>query len=91
MEEAYQRRHQAQVLWLPNLWAGGNPSNPTAIPMFLHHDGILQTSSGNMIHVDKNAVFLGGGVGLNFELADAFFAPLVARRVTEAEAARAAS
>ena len=39
--------------------------------------------------MDKNAVFLGGGVGLNFELADAIFAPLVTRRLTEAEAARA--
>jgi len=89
VRQAYLRQREAQVLWLPDLWAGGNPNNPTAIPMFLHHDGLLQTSSGNMVSVDKNAVFLGGGVGLNFELADAIFSPLVTRRLTEAEAARA--
>ncbi len=89
VEEAYQRLHQAQVLWLPNLWAGGNPYNPTTLPLFYHHDGNIQNSRGQVFTVDRNAVFLGGGVGLNFELADAFFAPLVNRQLTEAEAARA--
>ncbi|HVS35962.1 MAG TPA: TolC family protein [Gemmataceae bacterium] len=89
MEQAYERQRQAGVLWLPNLWLGGNPNNPTTLAMFYHHDGYLQSSTGANVKVDKNALFLGAGAGLNFELADAFFAPLVARRLTEAEAARA--
>ena len=25
VQQAYLRQREAQVLWLPNLWAGGNP------------------------------------------------------------------
>ena len=89
VQQAYQRQHVAQVAFLPNLWAGGNPNNPTTLPMFYHHDGLVQNARGQVFTVNKNAVFLGGGVGLNFAVGDAIFAPLVARELTAAEAARA--
>ena len=88
VEQAYERLREAQVLWLPNLWAGGNPNNPTTLPEVYHHDGNLQNARGDVFRVDKNAVFLGAGAGLNFEVADALFAPRVARQLTAAEAAR---
>jgi outer membrane protein TolC len=89
VEEAYVRVQQAWVSWLPNLWFGGNPNAPAFLPMFYHHDGNLQNATGLVYPVTKNNFFLTAGAGLNFQLADALFGPGIARRVTEAAAARA--
>ena len=80
VQEAYERQRQAEVGWLPNIQAG---------PAYNRHDGILQTSRGEVIPVNKWNFFAGGGVVANLPLADALFLPLVARRLTQAEAARA--
>jgi outer membrane protein TolC len=76
--EAYAMLKQAQVLWVPNLWLGGNPNAPTFLPTFYHHNGLLQTSSGTVEFTDKNYFFLGAGSSLVVSLADALFAPHIA-------------
>jgi outer membrane protein TolC len=78
VEEAYARLREAQVMWLPNLEAG---------PSYLRHDGILQTSRGEVIPVSKWSLFAGGGAALRLETSEALFAPLIARRLVQAQAA----
>jgi outer membrane protein TolC len=80
VEESYQRQRQAEVAWLPNLQTG---------PAYQRHDGLLQRSSGELITVSKWNFYYGGGAVLDFQVADALFLPLVARRLTTAEAAAA--
>jgi outer membrane protein TolC len=87
--EAYAAEKQADVLWLPNLWLGGNPNAPTFLPTFFHHDGFLQNSNGAVFFTDKNNFFLQAGASLTVSLADAFFAPKFARDLTAAAQARA--
>lgn len=77
--EAYQRQQQANVLWLPNLSAGST---------YNRHDGQIQNSSGNVFTTSRSSIFNGGGATMRFDTSDAYFLPLVARRLTEAEAAR---
>jgi outer membrane protein TolC len=78
VQEAYARLRQAEVAWVPDLQAG---------PSYLRHDGLLQTSSGLVISVNKWNLFAGGGAHLALETSEALFAPLIARRLVEAEAA----
>jgi outer membrane protein TolC len=80
VQEAFFRQRQAEVLWLPNLQDG---------PAYNRHDGLLQTSIGNIVEVNKWNLFYGDGAVMSFQLADALFLPLVARQLTRAEAARA--
>jgi outer membrane protein TolC len=80
VQEAYFRQRQAAVQWLPNLQAG---------PSYYRHDGIIQNSLGNVFPTNKWNFFAGGGAVLSVPLADALFLPLVARRLTQAEAAHA--
>lgn len=82
VDEAYQRLKQADILWLPNLTVGAQ---------YIRHDGQLQDVVGRVFATSKSNVFSGGGLTARFDLADAFFLPLVARRLTEAEASRAES
>ncbi|HLN33116.1 MAG TPA: TolC family protein [Gemmataceae bacterium] len=89
VREAYARQQQANVLWVPNLWFGGNPDNLTLVPAFYHHDGQIQNSRGQILNTSKTEVALIAGTGLNFSIADAYFAPRVARNLTAAEQARA--
>jgi outer membrane protein TolC len=89
IREAYAVLGQAKVLWIPNLWLGGNPYAPTFLPTFYHHDGEIQNSTGNVFFTDKNNFFLGAGAALEVSLADALFAPHIARYGVEAAAARA--
>jgi len=89
VREAYARQQQANVLWVPNLWFGGNPDNLTLVPAFYHHDGQIQNSRGDVIGTVKTEVAMVGGTGLNVSLADAYFATRVARNQTAAEQARA--
>jgi outer membrane protein TolC len=88
--EAYAVLSQAKVLWVPNLWLGGNPYAPTFLPTFYHHNGTIQSSQGNVFTtVDKNAFFLPVGSALSVSFADAIFAPRIARRAAAAAEANA--
>lgn len=80
VREAYARWQQARVLWIPNLESG---------PAYNRHDGILQTSRGEVIPVSKWNFFIGGGAALTLETSEALFAPLIARRLVEAQTAAA--
>jgi outer membrane protein TolC len=93
IQEAIALQLQARVLWLPNLFVGGNPHSPLTQPMFYHHDGRIQSSAGRVFDVTRNSFFFSSGVVADFPVGEAFFAPLVARRgVRAAQAnARAAS
>jgi outer membrane protein TolC len=78
--EAYARQRQAEVYWLPTLTAGAT---------YQRHDGRIQDTNGTIITVSKQSLFAGGGAGARVETADALFLPLIARRLTAAEAAAA--
>jgi outer membrane protein TolC len=77
---AYARLDQAQVLWLPDLRVG---------PAYQRHDGQLQETNGAIFGVSKSNLFVGGGAALGLEVSDALFAPLIARRLAQAQAANA--
>jgi outer membrane protein TolC len=79
LQEAYYRQRQAEFLWLPNLQTG---------PAYVRHDGLNQSSHGDIFPVSKWSFFEGGGAVMSVQLADAYFEPLVARQLTQAEAAR---
>jgi outer membrane protein TolC len=89
VREAYEAQKVAGTLWLPNLWVGGNPYAPTFLPTFYHHDGQIQSSRGQVFFTDRNDFFLQAGASLSVSLADAIYAPRIARRFTEAQEARA--
>jgi outer membrane protein TolC len=85
IQEALASQLRANALLLPSLRAGSN---------FHRHQGVLQTSFGEIRHVDESSLYAGGGaraiaaetvgfpmVQLFSPLADAFFEPLVARRL----------
>jgi len=88
VEEAYAHLHQAQVAWLPNLWAGSNPDNLTFMPNYYVHNGILQNSRGQIFDVVKANAAFPVGAGLNLSIADAIFGPRIARDLVAAEQAR---
>jgi outer membrane protein TolC len=89
VQEAYAHLGQAEAAWLPNLWAGGNPDNLTFLPMYYVHNGLLQTSRGPTADVVKANGSIPVGAGLNLSIADAIFAPRIARDLVAAEQARA--
>ncbi|MFT5465483.1 MAG: outer membrane protein TolC [Verrucomicrobiales bacterium] len=75
---------QARTLILPDLAAGVS---------YAHHDGRLQETNGNILDVERSSGFAGlgsgavgagdvqvSGIGLNLDLGDALYAPLVARQ-----------
>jgi outer membrane protein TolC len=70
----------AQVLWLPNLQTG---------PAYQRHDGQIQNSRGMVFTTSKSNFFEGGGAAMSFQTSEALFGPLIARRLTEAQAAQA--
>jgi outer membrane protein TolC len=81
---------QMQVLWLPNLWVAGNPGAPAFVPTYFGHWGYIQNAPGNLFsNVNRNAVFLPVGLGVDYELSRVLFAPLIARRVADAQTANA--
>jgi outer membrane protein TolC len=88
VREAYEAQRLAGLQWVPNLWFGGNPQAPAFLPTFYHHDGLIQNSNGLVFFTDKNNFFLGAGASLAVSLADAVYAPRIARNVTAALAAR---
>jgi outer membrane protein TolC len=78
--EAQIRQQEANVYWLPNIYAG---------PAYNRHDGHLQQTTGEILPVSKSSLFVGGDVEARVDTAEALFLPLVARRLTDAEAAAA--
>jgi outer membrane protein TolC len=82
IREAMAVQDRAELLCLPALEAG---------VAWLRHDGPIQRASGEVIPVSRSSLFVGGGPALSLDLADAIFAPLAARKITEARisAARA--
>jgi outer membrane protein TolC len=71
---------RAQLGWLPNLNLGTT---------YTHHEGNIQKTEGNIIKVNRDSLWLGGGPTLTLSSADAVFGPLIARRLAAAGAAGA--
>jgi outer membrane protein TolC len=80
VREALARIDQAEALRLPTLSGGG---------IYTRHDGITQRQDGTLLTVSRQSFFAGGGLALRVDLGDAYFQPLVARRLAAAEAATA--
>ncbi len=80
VRQAVARLDQASVLWLPNLLAGTT---------YYRHDGQTQNQRGDVFGVSRSNVFAGGGPSMRFETSGAYFLPLVALRLTDAESANA--
>jgi outer membrane protein TolC len=80
VREAYARLQLAQVMWIPNLETG---------PVYNRHDGLNQSSHGDIFAVSKWNLLEGGGMALSVETSDALFAPLIARRLVDAQIAQA--
>jgi outer membrane protein TolC len=71
---------RAQLLLIPNLTIGST---------YLHHEGKIAKTEGNIIQANKDGLFVGGGPSMAVSFADAIFAPLVARQVADASKAGA--
>lgn len=71
---------RAQVQVLPNLALGSN---------YVNHQGQIQKTEGNVITVNRDSLFVGGGPTLAFQTTDALFGPHVARALTDATRANA--
>ncbi|HEX9772378.1 MAG TPA: TolC family protein [Steroidobacteraceae bacterium] len=69
--EASARLAQAQTLAVPTLSVGGN---------YDRHTGNIQETSGQVVDVERVARFTGLSAGLRVDVADAIFAPLLARQ-----------
>ena len=78
--EALVRQQEADVQWLPNLYS---------ITAYNRHDGQIQNAAGLVFPTNKSNLFAGDQVEARVDTADALFLPLVARRLTAAEAAAA--
>jgi len=76
--QAQAARQRALVTLLPNATFGSAYNN---------HQGNIQKTEGNIINMDRDSLFVGGGPTLTFGLADALFAPGIANRVLDAAAA----
>jgi outer membrane protein TolC len=80
--EAYARLRQAQFVLLPDLQFA---------PAYLRHDGEIQNSAGIVFNTNKSSVWGTGGAVLSVNTGDAWFGPLIARRLAEAQAANSAA
>jgi outer membrane protein TolC len=80
VREALARVDQADTLWLPTLSGGF---------IYDRHDGITQRQDGTLLTVSRQSYFGGGGASVRVDLGEAYFQPLVARRLAAAEAATA--
>ena len=80
VREALARVDQAVALRLPTLSGGG---------IYTRHDGLTQRQDGSLLTVSRQSYFAGGGVALRVDLGEAYFLPLVARRLVAAESAAA--
>ncbi len=87
--QAYAVQRQAQVMWLPNLFLGGNPHALAFLPTFYHHDGLLQNANGLVFTTTKNNFFFSAGATLEVQTADAVFMPRITRNISAAAEQRA--
>jgi outer membrane protein TolC len=78
VEAAYANLDQAQVFWLPDLDGG---------PAYLRHDGEVQNALGKVFPTNKQALAVGATAALTVKTSDALFAPLISRRLVEAQTA----
>jgi outer membrane protein TolC len=69
---------RAQVLALPNLNVGST---------YVDHEGNIQRTEGNVVKVNRDSLFVGGGPSLSLALNEAIFAPLVGRQLLNATVA----
>lgn len=74
--EALARQDQADLLILPTLGVG---------PSYLRHDGNTQNQAGEVFVVSRSNLFAGGAAQLRVDLGDAYFQPLIARRVARGQ------
>jgi outer membrane protein TolC len=88
VQEALAVQAQAEVLWLPNLWVGGNPRSPSFLPTYYGHFGEIQDAGGRVSPAFRNAFSFPAGLGLDVDTGVAIFAPLVTRRLGNAVAAQ---
>ncbi len=73
---------RARVAFLPTFNLGS---------AYNHHEGPIQKTEGNIIYANRDGLFVGGGPSyVSVGLADALFAPLVARQVAAGTQARLA-
>jgi outer membrane protein TolC len=63
---------RAFVMGLPNINLGSS---------YVRHEGMFQKTEGNIIKVNRDSLFVGGGPSMSFALNEALFAPLVGRQV----------
>src|ERR1051326_960295 len=80
VREAYFAYRQTQSAFLPDLTGG---------PQYNRHDGEIQNALGNVFPTHKWNFFIGGGAALQWDTPNLLFAPLIARRLQNAEASRA--
>jgi outer membrane protein TolC len=80
VREAYFVLRESQAAFLPNLRGG---------PQYNRHDGIIQNSQGRVFDTNKWNFFIGGGAALEWDTPNLLFAPLIARRLSDAQAAAA--
>jgi outer membrane protein TolC len=78
VDQARANRQRALVQWLPNLTMGAD---------YISHEGRIQQANGNILNIDRDSLFVGGGPSLTLSLSDALFAPLVARQLVVASEA----
>ena len=69
--EASAKVAEARTMAVPTLRVGGD---------YARHTGNIQETSGQVVDADRVSRFTGTGVGLGIDIADAIFAPLVAKQ-----------
>lgn len=62
---------RSRVLALPNLSIGST---------YVRHEGQIQRTEGNVITVNRDSLFVGGGPSMQFQITDALFAPLISQQ-----------
>jgi len=76
VETEYGLYQQARVLWLPNIYLGGD---------YIRHDGGFQNLlTGQLLTGPRSQLIAGGGVQAIFALTDAIYTPLAQRQVLRA-------
>lgn len=71
-------RQRARVQWLPNLQFGAT---------YIDHQGNIQNTNGNILNVNRDSLFVGGGPTIAFGLSEALYGPGIANRVVQASIA----
>ena len=79
VQELLARQDQADVLWLPSFGVGTT---------YLRSDGQTQNQRGEIFAVSRSNLFPQFASSARVEISDAYFLPLVARRLTAAERAQ---